>query len=108
MLYGMAYEKSSKYFPNAIDSPAQGYRVSHAKNEGMICRVALSHPCGDAASTPADTSPINGISKKELLVKCKSGRIAIAAAMAAADIAKTASEPSQLRTDLTEARDGTL
>src|SRR5664280_487154 len=85
-----------------------GYRASHARNEGMICMVALSHPCVDTASTPADASPINGISTKDLLVKFKSGRIAIAAAMAATDIAKTASEPSQLRTDLTEARDGTL
>ncbi len=103
----MADEKSRKKFQGAIDPLIPGYKASHAKKEGTICMVALSQPCGDTASTPAEASPINGIITKKLRVKFKFGRSAIETAMAATDMAKTASEPSQLRTDLTEARDGT-
>ena len=66
------------------------YRSIHARNEGMICIVALSHPCGDIASTLADTSPRNGTSTKDLLAKFKSGNMEIEIAMAATDITKTA------------------
>lgn len=74
----------------------------------MICKVALSHPCGETASAMAQAAAMMATLAHEKEENAICGEMAAARRMETAEEINTAIEPSTLLVAGTPRREGTL